>query len=390
MLSPPSLEKASRRKIAAIVLSCLLTAIGCALFVYEINLLSNLTDRLQEKNRIAKILRNTLDALQDQETGQRGYLLTGRTTYLIPYYKGRDRLRYELPEMASLLDPAVPGEQYLENHLSELVKVKEEEFLETIELYDSGNIAVAIDHAMSDEGKFYMDLIRSMVSHYVEQYSQQIQGINDRFENHLSRARNAFLFWIAAIFSLVAVAFWNARNTQILMKAASEQLRMLAMHDPLTGLPNRRYLNEWLNKAMAEGQRYLHPVSALYIDLDGFGKINNQLGHDAGDIALKRAANLFKDSLRKSDFLARLGGDEFIIITKSHDQEELSQFAYRLIALLAAMQPGESLPKGAMGACIGIALTSKSASTPDELISQADKAMYQAKREGRGTFRFAE
>jgi diguanylate cyclase (GGDEF)-like protein/PAS domain S-box-containing protein len=176
-------------------------------------------------------------------------------------------------------------------------------------------------------------------------------------------------------------------------KLAEEEIKSLAFYDPLTRLPNRRFLMDWLGHVLASSARSARAGAVLFIDLDNFKTLNDTLGHDIGDLLLQQAAQRLESCVRGGDTVARLGGDEFVVIL-----EELSEHALEAAAqteavgekILAALnQPypfAAHLYHGT--ASIGAALFNGHQQTIEELLKQADIAMYQAKKAGRNTLRF--
>jgi diguanylate cyclase (GGDEF)-like protein len=162
------------------------------------------------------------------------------------------------------------------------------------------------------------------------------------------------------------------------------QLNMLANHDPLTGLPNRSYFQDFLGHALARAQREGSQVSLLFIDLDRFKHINDSQGHEVGDQVLRIVANRLDEQLRADDFVARLGGDEFaVILTHPPASRAASRVARKLNQSLA-----ESFRLGqrryAIGASIGISVYPDDGLDANTLLRQADLAMYQAKQRRSG------
>ncbi|MBD9414164.1 diguanylate cyclase [Pseudomonas sp. PDM16] len=167
---------------------------------------------------------------------------------------------------------------------------------------------------------------------------------------------------------------------------ANRQLQHAAFHDSLTELPNRRYLLERLDAAMADSLRRGESLALLLLDLDHFKPINDQHGHDAGDFVLRALGQRLQAHLRRGDFAARLGGDEFaVLVTGPGVKSELPQIVERL--LQALNQPveygGVSL---LVGVSIGTARFPDDADQLTELYKAADSALYQAKQLGRGTY----
>jgi diguanylate cyclase (GGDEF)-like protein/PAS domain S-box-containing protein len=171
-------------------------------------------------------------------------------------------------------------------------------------------------------------------------------------------------------------------------RAAEEQIRFLAQHDPLTGLLNRAQFGDIIARRLALTKRDDMPVAVYCIDLDRFKNINDTLGHQAGDMLLKQVAERLLHTIRASDTLARIGGDEFILLQPCASQpESAAQLAKRLIDAISEPFDLDG-NQACIGASIGIALGPHDGGQPDELIRNADIALYRAKTSGRGGFCF--
>ncbi len=167
-------------------------------------------------------------------------------------------------------------------------------------------------------------------------------------------------------------------------RQAEEKIDWLARHDALTEIANRHHFREQLeNWCRAKQARC--GFALLWIDLDHFKQVNDTLGHPVGDALLKSVAKRLRATLRGSDLVARLGGDEFAILQAGAGQVQATRLAQRL--LRALVEPHQVLGHAvAAGACIGIALAPKEGSDPEELMKNADLALYRAKTSGRGTY----
>lgn len=174
-------------------------------------------------------------------------------------------------------------------------------------------------------------------------------------------------------------------------EASEAQLKFMAHHDSLTGLYNRVILEDRLGQALARAERDGSQIALLFCDLDGFKAINDQYGHDAGDAALRQVASRLTDGRRRVDTVARLGGDEFIVLLAGLGDARNAANVVARQCLAAVSEPFEFEEKTLrLGMSIGIALHAGAAIAPSHLIAQADIAMYQAKRDGKGNFFFME
>ena len=163
-----------------------------------------------------------------------------------------------------------------------------------------------------------------------------------------------------------------------------DELRQQAIHDPLTGLFNRRYLDETLPRELHLAQRRKAPLSVVMLDLDGFKQFNDSFGHGPGDSLLREFGGVLREHLRKSDISCRYGGDEFVLVLPDSSiadtQERLEQI--RIFIKNLPIQSGEqALSRITLSA--GIAQTPEHGVTVSELLRAADEAMYAAKQAGR-------
>jgi diguanylate cyclase (GGDEF)-like protein/PAS domain S-box-containing protein len=163
------------------------------------------------------------------------------------------------------------------------------------------------------------------------------------------------------------------------------QLEQLALYDELTGLANRKLLQEQLSLAIASALRDGTSLALMFIDLDGFKAVNDQIGHAAGDDVLRGVADRLRGVVRQNDLVGRLGGDEFVVICETVDQESARAVAERILE--AIRQPYDGIPAALpVSASVGVVLSQPaghSVPTSDELLTKADAAMYTSKNSGR-------
>ncbi len=171
-------------------------------------------------------------------------------------------------------------------------------------------------------------------------------------------------------------------------KRQEEEARFLAYHDTLTGLPNRRLLDDRLGQAVYLAQRRNTRVAVMVVDLDRFKQVNDQLGHRAGDAVLREAAHRISGCVRKADTLARHGGDEFVVVIPDMRQDGDCQVVAEKI--LRSLEPAFRVDgrEFAIGASIGVSIFPADAGDGEALLRNADAAMYRAKELGRNNYRF--
>jgi diguanylate cyclase (GGDEF)-like protein len=201
--------------------------------------------------------------------------------------------------------------------------------------------------------------------------------------------------WAGTSYSQPAIRYWNAAMrlgffvvVTLLLPAlkAVEREKGVARIDALTGAANRRHFFEALHSELDRAQRYGHPFTLAYIDLDGFKAVNDHWGHRMGDKALCAVVDRAKRQLRRTDLLARLGGDEFIILLPETDPAEAQVVVSKLgTALMDAMRQHQ----WPVTFSIGVLTCLDAKFTPDELVQRADAVMYSVKKNGKDAIAYA-
>lgn len=204
--------------------------------------------------------------------------------------------------------------------------------------------------------------------------------------------------WLTALFiggsSAVLVALYlTLRRLTRQQRETQAALRHQAIHDPLTGLPNRAGAWEHLDRCLADQDAIaaLGGIAILLIDLDGFKSVNDQHGHDAGDELLRQVARRISGATRDTDFVARLGGDEFLVVLPQESSPEtVGIVARKLVSVLGSEYEvlGHSIRQ--VTASIGISRCPGDAKEREALLKCADLALYRAKSSGRNTFQLFE
>ncbi len=208
----------------------------------------------------------------------------------------------------------------------------------------------------------------------------------------------------AQVLTELAVAQENAKQAQVHRLEQDkllEEIRQLAFHDSLTQLPNRRLLREHLQQALHHNKRGRHHSALLFMDLDKFKPLNDAHGHHVGDLLLLEVAQRLRGCARASDTVSRFGGDEFVVLLNDFDfdeataQQQVQVMAGKILDSLGQpyrlqddSKAEATLVTHHCSASIGVRLFSVTENSIDELLDQADAAMYAAKVAGRGTVRF--
>jgi diguanylate cyclase (GGDEF)-like protein len=176
-------------------------------------------------------------------------------------------------------------------------------------------------------------------------------------------------------------AEWQERATEF---------QLMSITDPLTGLPNRRYLEERLTEELNRSKRYDYEMSFLMIDIDDFKSYNDINGHQAGDAALQITAHCLKAGLRAADVASRYGGEEFSILLPQTSISEAAVIAERMREIVATTDypHGKSQPLGHVTISIGVSTIAGNINTAERLIAAADRALYNAKSQGKNRVEF--
>jgi two-component system cell cycle response regulator len=159
----------------------------------------------------------------------------------------------------------------------------------------------------------------------------------------------------------------------------------MAVLDPLTSLHNRRYMNNHLTTLFDESAQSGRPISVLVIDIDYFKAVNDNYGHDVGDLVLKDFATRIRRNIRGIDLACRMGGEEFVVVMPDTDVSQAYKVAERLRVSIASepFSAGEGLPSLDITASVGVAAFEYPEDTPEIILKRADQALYCAKRDGR-------
>ena len=179
-----------------------------------------------------------------------------------------------------------------------------------------------------------------------------------------------------AWFAVSAQDISERRRAEEDLRALSAALAEQAVRDPLTGLANRTLFEERLKAVLARDSRTGASSAVLFLDLDGFKEVNDNLGHAAGDEVLRTVAKRLASAVRPADTVARIGGDEFVVLVEGASNESVAQLVLRLKAVVG--EPMQTLDLK-VGVSVGAALAVAGGRSPQELLSAADQAMYAAK-----------
>ncbi len=380
--------KADRNRFIALYVSMavgLLVAAG--LFVYEAKVIVADGLRDEEAFTVLSAANRVLHDLENAETGQRGYLLTGDESYLVPYRQG---IRDLDDTILHLQQAAGSDEKSLElvRRVEHAKTDKVTELARTIELARSGNSAAAIALVQTNEGKLYMDGLRQNLGLLLNDWRERRRAAMQDAHERLVFGSAALVAMAVLVCCLMTYTVYIQRRAFARVHAYSNALDQQAAQDTLTQLPNRRRLLSAIDELAGKADESRR-VALLYLDIDGFKNVNDAMGHSAGDVLLRRLAESLRAATRQNDMLARVGGDEFVLLAADcGDDSQLRDLAERLLASVRAVGEREYGERFPIGVSIGIATFPDRVQSVGGLLDVADAAMYVAKRSGRSTYSF--
>lgn len=333
----------------------------------------------------------TLNRLQinltNAEKSERGYLVGSEFT-AEPYVKAVEEVRWTTDLIHALMS-SNPSQRAAAGELDKLVEAKIATLQYLVELRDAGNMQSAQLLMSVDQDKLETDRINDILRK-MELHENSLLN-----EALLVRDKAYAKLWImlaAVTFFLFSGAVWHYRGVRRIVQQAAKaqaEMRFLANHDALTGLPNRRLLQENLDRQISSSSKDKQLFAVMYMDLDGFKKVNDTLGHDCGDELLQHVARRLKTTIRASDIVARIGGDEFIIVLPQlHDMHIATHVAGALVESISKPYAikGQSVR---VSASIGISFYPRNGTSASDLLDLADQALNEAKNSGKNQYRFA-
>jgi len=392
-LQPRLFDSASadrNRFIALYAVMAIGLIVAAAMLVYEARLI--VTDGLRDEEafEVLGAANRMLHDLENAETGQRGYLLTGDERYLQPYDEGVRDLDDTVLRLQRAIDSDATSLE-LVRRIEHAKTLKVAELARTVELAKTGDQAAAIALVQTNEGQRYMDMLRRDLGELLSNWRAMRERAVRDAHNRLVYGTAAASVLAVLICGLLVYTLYVQRRAFGKIKAHSKALDRAAAQDPLTGLPNRRKLLAEIAALHhgAPGDGAASRIALLYLDIDGFKSVNDALGHSAGDALLRRLSETLRAATRHEDMLARVGGDEFVLLLPSYtDDAQLRELAARLIERVREIGERDYGGRFALGVSIGIATWPDRVDAIDQLLDVADAAMYVAKQSGRSTHRF--
>ena len=208
-------------------------------------------------------------------------------------------------------------------------------------------------------------------------------------ENSLREARDSLEVMVKSRTRKLAATVRQLEEEVRQREKIAAELDFLANHDALTGLPSLRLCKDRLDHSLAEARRNRQTSAVMFLDLDGFKKVNDEHGHDAGDLVLKATAERIRAEIRETDTVARIGGDEFVVILSSLPDIVIAERIADSLVTQIALPIEIETARVAVSVSIGISLYPVDGTTAEALIRSADRAMYRIKKQGKNSYGFA-
>ena len=319
--------------------------------------------------------------------GRSGYLVSGQRAYLVAYTSGIETLFRDTERIRGTLiqSGGISGKAVFD-----ALAIHESSILLPLArtLEERGLMETRVHFRKLDQAGALGD-----TSRYLADLRSRYQRAGDarKTQARLHLLATSGLFGMSFVLFSVFLGVTATRITKDIssVNRLVSHLYHDARHDPLTGLPNRAAILDALEGCLSGLLPDKDRLALLYIDLDRFKAVNDGLGHEQGDLALRLVSERFLGVIREDDILARLGGDEFLLLLRSvSDEKTPERIADRLIRAMGdPFQLGET--EARMGASIGIAVFPEHGTEVPHLLKQADEAMYRSKTAGGNTFRIA-
>lgn len=381
-----NMETIEKRLIAGIfAVSVLLILTGIVSYNTLMNSIKT-AGQLSHTHEVVTEIEATLSTLKDAETGQRGYLIAGRETYLEPFNQANEHIQEHLSRLENL---TADNRQHRESlaAIAPMVDARFALLRRAIGLRQSEGFEAAQKQILTGEGKEKMDALREGFGKMEEVEKAILQERLTASETYTRNVIINFAGLFTLIISLFCLIFIFVKRDITVRNRLETKLREMATIDELTGIYNRREMNRLLKLETRRFKRYGNHLSFLLLDIDHFKSVNDIYGHQIGDEVLKWIAAILRESFRTVDITARYGGEEFAIVlpeTKSHEAFIIAERVRQKIAEKSfpfRQGDGQSL-EIPITVSVGVAGMTGSYSETT-FIESADKALYRAKAEGR-------
>lgn len=325
--------------------------------------------------------------LTNAEKSERGYVV-GSELAATPYEEAVKEVRWTM-DLIYALASNDPLQRSKAAQLEKLIEAKLQTLQFLVDAREAGSTQSAQLLMSVEQDKLETDRIKEVL----DEMEARENTVLDKALSVRDGAYGKFWSLLGIITAcLFAGAIWQYfRMRKIVQYAASSEaeIRHMANHDVLTGLPNRRLLQDKLDTHIDDANRNRRAFAVMFMDLDGFKKVNDTIGHEAGDDLLRSVAQRLRTTIRASDTVARIGGDEFIVVVPElNEANTAAQIATTLVEAVSRpyLIKGKSVN---VSTSIGISFYPRNGTSSSELLEIADRALNQAKGRGKNQYRFA-
>src|SRR5580704_1355790 len=343
-------------------------------------------------------LQSYLSAVEDAETGQRGFLLTGNEKYLAPY----DAAKTSITDRQNQLLNLAKEDKENAGAMEQLTALTAEKFTElelTIHKRRESGLEAALAVVNTDKGNDEMAAIRKIIAE-IDQKVRRRQALSeDNYNDSVFRTELSFTAALAVQMILLLILSFTVQSDLKYRAKAQAELqehrrrlalaldneKSLSRSDYLTGLANRRAFEESFDMECKRSRRYNRSITLVYMDLDNFKQVNDGQGHQTGDEVLVAVAASLRTNLRATDCVARLGGDEFAILLPETDEPAAQIIMRKFDAVLQALLTTKNWP---IGFSFGVVTFPVPLDSLEAMLQRADKLMYDAKQGGKGAMLF--
>ncbi len=323
--------------------------------------------------------------------GQRGFLLTGKPQYLIPFRDGPTEMDEALAQLSAFVHKGHGNRAEigrLRAQSAEFVAVQQE----IIGLARSGHREAAMKIVLQDRGRAAIETIRSLLKTMRSTDERRLSAIRNQARSNQSR-QGLFFYLVSAVgvalIAMTALALFALRRVAEREVLYREELRRLAETDELTGMANRRELVGGLKRALSDSERTSRDLAFALLDIDHFKRVNDTYGHPAGDQVIRAVADIALACVRGGDIVGRIGGEEFGIVLLgadvAHAYEVCERVRQNMQSAPIVLADGTAID---VTVSLGIARRFQG-DCVDTIIARADAALYQAKHSGRDQVRLA-
>ncbi|MBD2654506.1 diguanylate cyclase [Synechocystis sp. FACHB-383] len=419
-----------KRKVLMFLSLLFLTAIGNGAISFQIEKYGE--EKLEWVNHTNQVLgeiSNFLGSIDNAEANQRNYLLTKRLSYLMHYQISLEKIEYHFKQLKTLTIDNPIQQQRLDS-IKKYLEINLNELSETTRLNQENNYVKSLEIINQGKGRKSMEDIRNVLREMVNTENVLLE---QRKGDYRRNRAVLFTFIYIQIMFFVFLAFMTLSflNKQLfsplkLLLASTEKvdkgekldvsdilpndeigyllsaffkmnervqertqiLDYKVHHDELTGLENRADMFDKIDDSIKKSQQCNSKTAILFIDLNKFKKINDTLGHDAGDLVLKETANRLQQAVRSDDDLFRIGGDEFILIIQNLENSlKVEDIVFNILKIFKrpVIIQGQSIE---ILLSIGIAIAPDDSEKGDEILKFSDIAMYEAKQDENTEFKF--